>query len=131
MMPKIVYFSQTGQTKRFVQKIEKYEHIEITFANFEIEMKEAFILVMPSYEETIHPIVVDTATDFLETANNLTHCKGLFGGGNRNFAELFCVTAKTLAKEYQLPILHTFEFQGSDLDVKKMIEELQKIEAYN
>ena len=53
---------------------------------------------------------------------------GLFGVGNRNFAELFCVTAKTLSKEYEIPLLHTFEFQGSPLDVKKMEEELLKIE---
>lgn len=127
-MAKIVYFSQTGQTRKFVEKIKKVDHFEITPDDFEFEMTESYILVMPSYETNVHPIVIDTAADFLETADNLSYCKGLFGGGNRNFAELFCVTAKTLSKEYEIPLLHTFEFQGSPLDVKKMEEELLKIE---
>lgn len=127
-MAKIAYFSQTGQTRKFVEKISKAETIEFTPEDFEIEMTEPFILVMPSYETNVHPIVIDTAADFLETADNLSYCKGLFGGGNRNFAELFCVTAKTLSKEYEIPLLHTFEFQGTPLDVKKIEEELLKIE---
>lgn len=130
-MTQIVYYSQTGQTKKFVNKIEDYEKIEITPDYFEIEMTESFILVMPSYETNVHPIVIDTAADFLETANNTDYCKGLFGGGNRNFAELFCITAKTLSEEYEIPILHLFEFQGSPLDAKKMEEELLKIEHTN
>lgn len=130
-MAKIVYFSQTGQTRKFVEKIPNTEIIEITPDDFEMEVTEPFILVMPSYETNVHPIVIDTAADFLETADNVDYCKGLFGGGNRNFAELFCITAKTLSKEYDLPLLHEFEFQGSPLDVKKMEEELTNIEHTN
>ncbi|GAA4064165.1 class Ib ribonucleoside-diphosphate reductase assembly flavoprotein NrdI [Amphibacillus indicireducens] len=127
-MAKIVFFSQTGQTRKFVEKVKQYESIEITPSNFEIEMSEPFILVMPSYEANVHPIVIDTAADFLETSDNIAYCKGLFGGGNLNFAQLFCITAKTLAKDYNIPLLHEFEFQGTPLDVKKLEEELQKIE---
>lgn len=130
-MAKIVYYSQTGQTKKFVEKIKNAEAIEITPTDFDIEVTEPYILVMPSYETNVHPIVIDTAADFLETADNIAYCKGLFGAGNRNFAELFATTARTLAKEYNLPLLHTFEFQGSPLDIKKMEEELLKIEHNN
>ena len=80
-MAKIVYYSQTGQTRKFVEKIKNIESLEITPDHFEIEMAEAFILVMPSYETNVHPIVIDTAADFLETADNLSYCKGLFGCG--------------------------------------------------
>lgn len=127
-MAKIVFFSQTGQTKKFVEKITSYEKIEIDPMNFGIEMNEPFILVAPSYESNVHPIVIDTLADFLETADNLTFCQGLFGGGNRNFAELFCITARTLGKEYDLPVLHEFEFQGSTFDVEKLKEELDAID---
>jgi protein involved in ribonucleotide reduction len=130
-MAKIVYFSQTGQTRKFVEKISNIDAIEITPDNFNIEVTQPYILVMPSYETNVHPIVIDTAADFLETAANISYCKGLFGGGNRNFAELFCITAKTLSKEYDLPLLHTFEFQGSPFDVKKLEEELNNIEHTN
>lgn len=130
-MASIVFFSQTGQTKKYVAKVKGYQTIELTTTDYEIEMTEPFILVMPSYEANVHPIVIDTAADFLETADNLTYCKGLFGGGNRNFANLFCITAKTLSKEYDIPLLHEFEFQGSPLDVKKLEEVLNKIENNN
>jgi len=130
-MAKVVFFSQTGQTRKYVEKVKGYEKVEITPSNYEIEMDEPFILVMPSYEPNVLPVVIDTAADFLETADNIDYCKGLFGGGNRNFSELFCITAKTLAKEYDLPMLHEFEFQGSPLDVKKIEEELEKIEHNN
>lgn len=127
-MTKIVYFSQTGQTRKFVNKIEHYEQIELTLDQHTVEMQDPFILVMPSYEENVHPLLTKSAATFLETADNRSYCKGLFGGGNRNFAELFCVTAKTLADTYELPLLHTFEFQGTPSDVQKMIEELEKID---
>ena len=130
-MAKIVYFSQTGQTRKYIEKIKETEKIEITPNDFEIEMTEAFILVMPSYETNVHPIVIDTAADFLETADNISYCKGLFGCGNRNFAELFCITAKTLAEDYDIPLLHTLEFQGTPEDVKKMEEELLQIDYKN
>jgi len=130
-MAQIVFFSQTGQTKKYIEKINHDEKVEITPEHFEIEMKEPFILVLPSYEPNVYPIVIDTAADFLETADNKAYCKGIFGGGNRNFAELFCITAKILSKDYQIPILHEFEFQGSPLDVKKMEEELGKIGYIN
>lgn len=126
-MSAIVFYSQTGQTRKYVTKIKNCEKIELTPDSFEIEMTQPFLLVMPSYEENVHPIVIDTAEDFLETAQNVHYCKGIFGGGNRNFAQLFCITAKTLSKKYDLPLLHKFEFQGSCLDVEKIQEELDKI----
>lgn len=128
-MAKIVYYSETNQTKKFVHKIKEYDSVRITPRDYEIEMDEPYILVMPSYEPNVHPIVIDTAEDFLEVGDNEELCKGLFGGGNRNFAELFGVTARTLSEEYGIPILHEFEFQGSEYDVNKLEEELESIDS--
>lgn len=127
-MAALVFFSQTGQTRRFVQKIQRVQKIEISADSFDIDMDDFYILIMPSYEADVYPAVIDTAADFLERGNNLDYCRGLFGSGNRNFAELFGITARTLAEEYDLPLLHTFEFQGSPSDVKKMEEELSNID---
>lgn len=127
-MAKIVYYSETGQTRQFVNKLKAYDKIEITMDYYEVEVLEPFILVMPSYEANVHPIVIDTAADFLEYKNNLAYCKGLFGGGNRNFAKLFAITAKTLAMDYDLALLHCFEFQGSDTDTDQLNEEMKNID---
>lgn len=130
-MSKIVYYSETGQTRQFVQKVNTYQALEISMNHCEFEVEEPFILVMPSYETNVHPVVIDTAADFLEYKNNLHYCKGLFGGGNRNFGHLFAVTAKTLAVEYDLPLLHCFEFQGSDKDLEKLNEEMTRIDKHS
>lgn len=126
-MAAVVFYSQTGQTRKFVQKLSTVKTVEITPDQYDLKVGEPFILIMPSYEAHVHPVVIDTAADFLETADNLFNCKGLFGGGNRNFAQLFGITARTLSKEYGIPVLHEFEFQGSPFDVKKLEEELEKI----
>lgn len=126
-MAKIVYFSVTGQTRRFVNKIPIAEKIEITPHNPFIEVGEPFILVVPTYvAELLEPVY-----DFLETGRNQTNCVGTFGGGNRNFANLFCFTVHDLEAEYGIPILHTFEFQGSATDVEKLEKELDTIENAN
>lgn len=123
-MAKIVYFSITGQTQRFVDKLPTREKIAIRMENPFFEIKEPFILVVPTYAQEL----TDPVNDFLETGENLAYCAGTFGGGNRNFAGLFCFTVWDLEKAYGIPVLHRFEFQGSEKDVQKLAEELDKIE---
>ncbi|WP_027108377.1 class Ib ribonucleoside-diphosphate reductase assembly flavoprotein NrdI [Lacticigenium naphthae] len=119
-MPAIVYFSITGQTKRFVTKIPNAEVIEIEPQDPFIEMDRTYILVVPTYvEEMIEPVL-----DFLETGKNSEYCLGTFGSGNRNFAQLFCFTVDEIDKKYGIPVLHKFEFQGTPADIKKIGEVL-------
>lgn len=55
---KVVYFSVTGQTKRFAAKLNAYETIEID-PTAELEMKEPYVLVVPTYEaEFIAPFLI-------------------------------------------------------------------------
>lgn len=112
---KIVFISLTGQTRKFVQKLDM-DLLELTPTNPFISINEPFVIVTPTYEKEATEIL----NDFLETAENKQHFKGVAGGGNLNFAQLFVFTAKDLAKEYHVPLLHTFEFQGNDEDVKKL-----------
>ncbi|MBM6615741.1 class Ib ribonucleoside-diphosphate reductase assembly flavoprotein NrdI [Desemzia sp. RIT804] len=112
---KIVYISLTGQTRKFVQKLDM-DLLELTPTNPFISINEPFVIVTPTYEKEATEIL----NDFLETANNKQYFKGIAGGGNLNFGQLFVFTAKDLAKEYDVPLIHTFEFQGNDEDVKKL-----------
>ncbi|MFL2099625.1 ribonucleotide reductase stimulatory protein [Desemzia sp. FAM 23991] len=112
---KIVFISLTGQTRKFVQKLDM-DLLELTPTNPFISINEPFVIVTPTYEKEATEIL----NDFLETADNKQYFKGIAGGGNLNFAQLFVFTAKDLAAEYDVPLLHTFEFQGNDEDVKKL-----------
>lgn len=120
---KIVYFSVTGQTKRFVKKLN-LPAFEIEPGNPYVEISEPFVLVVPTYE----PAITDPVNDFLEEGENAKFLKGVAGSGNRNFAGDFIYTAKNLAKAYQVPLIFGFEFSGTEEDVKnfkKVVSELE------
>lgn len=112
-MIKLVYFSLTGQTRRFIKKLDLPAY-EIKPGTPLEELKEPYILVVPTYE----PDVLEVVDDFLEYKTNADYIKGVAGGGNRNFADLFIYTAKNIAKDYHVPLVFSFEFNGTDEDVK-------------
>lgn len=120
---KIVYFSVTGQTKRFAAKLASYETLEID-PTAELVMKEPYVLVVPTYEaEFITPVF-----DFLETGENHKFLVGVSGSGNRNFAELFVFSAKEIAKKYGVPLIYAFEFSGTKEDVDNFEEGVRELE---
>lgn len=117
----IIFQSVIGNTRAFVQK-SGLESLEITPENYdEIKVDQNFILVAPTYDhETTY--ILD---EFMKYQDNYKHCQGVFGGGNRNFMDLFCYTAKKISKYFDVPLLHLFEFQGSQYDVDQLIKEHQ------
>lgn len=119
---KVIFMSMTGQTRKFVKKLGM-DSLEITLSNAFCEIHEPFVIVAPTYEKEATSIL----NDFLETGNNCAYFKGVAGGGNRNFNTLFCFTAKDLARDYNVPLLHLFEFQGSDYDVKLFKEKVKEL----
>ncbi|MGX7420633.1 class Ib ribonucleoside-diphosphate reductase assembly flavoprotein NrdI [Carnobacterium gallinarum] len=120
---KVVYFSLTGQTRRFVNKLN-LDSYEVTETNPFYRIEEDFVVVAPTYDIE----VTELMNDFIEYSDNLSHLKGVAGGGNRNFADLFVFTARDLAKKYNVPMLIEFEFSGTDLDVSHFKKEVDNIE---
>lgn len=122
---KLVFFSLTGQTRRFVQKTG-LESAEI-LPDDDLTMNEDFLLITPSYAEE-NPTdmssqdVVQPVFDFLSNAENAKFCRGIIGTGNRNFADLYIYTAKELSAKHQIPILYDFEFSGLPSDVEKVCQ---------
>lgn len=120
---KIVYFSVTGQTRRFIKKLDLAAY-EIEPANPFFEINEPFVLVVPTYDQEITEVV----NDFLDFKSNRENLQGVAGGGNLNFAELYVYTAKDIARDYNVPMLFSFEFSGTNEDVesfKKVVNELE------
>ncbi len=122
---KIVYFSVTGQTKRFIKKAEITDALEITPLDPFIRMEEPFILITPTYEEEI----TEPVFDFLRYEDNKDYFRGVVGTGNRNFAELFIFTAKDIVAEFHVPLLQAFEFAGTHYDIKKFKEVVSELES--
>ena len=112
---KVVFLSLTGQTRRFVQKLE-LPIVEITPQNVFQTMDEPYIIVSPTYDMEV-----------FETDGNQALLKGVAGSGNRNFNTSFCQTAKMISTTYDVPLLHCFEFHGTQKDVTIIKEKVSEL----
>ena len=119
---KVVFMSLTGQTRKFVNKLG-FETMELTAGNPFQKMEEPFIIVAPTYDKEVTDILVD----FIETDRNRSYFKGVAGGGNLNFGKLFGFTAKDLSRDYGVPLLHLFEFQGNEKDIQILKEKVTEL----
>ena len=123
---KIVFFSITGQTRRFINKIG-HPSFEIDPTNPFVELNEPYILVVPTYEIGL----TESVNDFIEYKSHRENILGVVGGGNRNFAQLFIFTAKDIATDYKVPLLYEFEFNGTEEDVLNMKKVVDEIDIKN
>ncbi len=122
----IVYMSLTGQTHKFIEKVKKKISINCLYIKNEndyIEINENFICIIPTYDKASLSII----ESFIEYKNNKSFLRGVVGSGNRNFNTLFCISAKYISDKYAVPLLHCFEFQGSEKDVDIVISEVKRI----
>ena len=131
---KIVYFSLTGQTRRFVNKLQNVEAVEITADAPDVELTEPFLLITPSYAEETPTVshsqdVVDPVFEFMDWGLNAAFCRGIIGTGNKNFAGIYIFTAKELSAKHQIPILYDFEFNGTPSDVAYVEKRIQRLDA--
>lgn len=118
----VVYLSLTGQTRKFVKKLG-WPSIELQPDGQMFEVNEPYILIAPTYERE----VTDLLWEFVETGHNQQFLQGIAGGGNLNFNTLYCFTAKDLSRDFNVPVLLMFEFQGNQNDVQKLKDEVEKL----
>ena len=124
---KIVYFSLTGQTRRFVKKLD-LDSYEVTETNPFYRIEEDYVVVAPTYDIEVTELI----NDFIEYSDNQMHLKGVAGGGNLNFANLFVFTAKDLAKKYNVKgqVGHVERFNPAFTAVKDKINNPMFIETH-
>ncbi len=110
----IIFFSKTGNIKRFVNKIEK-RNIQ---GMEDLIINEPFILI--TYTINYGEIPKEVAT-FLK--KNKTYLSGVVGSGNKNWGILYCKAASDIAKQYNVENIYNFELAGN----KHQVEEFKKI----
>lgn len=106
----LVFFSLTGQTRRFLTKLDMLELAIELKPGQSYQLNQDFVLICPTYESG-----VDHVDQFMD--QHKTFCKGIIGIGNRNFGPDFCHLAKGYAASHQVPLLYTLEFSGTPDDV--------------
>ena len=111
---KVVYFSFTGNVRRFIQRTEFEDTLEITQANCTDRIDEPYILVTGTigFGEVPEPV-----QSFLN--HNSEHLEAVAASGNRNWGQNFAKAGITISEDYQVPLLMKFEVQGTNRDVEE------------
>lgn len=123
----VVYYSRTGQTRRFVEKLNQelpdLEMFEIKSG--EEEFNKPYVLITPTYRFGGIPEEVE---EFLNSERNANSIVAVTSSGNKNWGiENYAVSGDKISKKLKIPLLHKFEMRGGESDVKKVKEELIKL----
>ncbi|GAB1612847.1 ribonucleotide reductase stimulatory protein [Mammaliicoccus lentus] len=105
---KIIYFSLTGNVRRFIQRAGLSNTMALTEANKTEEINEPFIIVTGTIGFGQVP---DPVQAFLDV--NHKNLKAVAGSGNRNWGNNFAKASEEIANNYNVPLLMKFELHGN------------------
>lgn len=120
---KVVYFSFSGNVRRFIKRSELTDIMEITKDNCKDVINEPYILVTGTIGFGEVPQEVQS---FLEV--NHLNLRAVAASGNRNWGQNFAKAGRTISESYNVPLLMKFEVQGTNKDV---IEFKNKVGHFN
>ena len=109
----VVYYSRTGNVRRFIDKTG-LPAIEL---RPELIVSEPFILVTPT---TGFGQVPGAAAEFLRL--NHRGLRAVAASGNRNWGPSYAGAADVISEQYGVPIALKFELAGTAADVRKFRE---------
>jgi protein involved in ribonucleotide reduction len=128
----IIYFSnRSGNTKRFVEKLENYRVSRIPL-KWEEEApfltENEYVLFVPTYGGGNDGFSIPASVKkFLNIESNRKLLRGVVGFGNINFGEHFCHAAELISSKTGVPILGRVELFGTPEDVKIISERLEQL----
>ncbi|MGO1631954.1 MAG: class Ib ribonucleoside-diphosphate reductase assembly flavoprotein NrdI [Staphylococcus equorum] len=111
---KVVYFSFSGNVRRFIKRTELTNVMEITQNNCSERMDELFILVTGTigFGEVPPPV-----QSFLDINHDLL--QSVAASGNRNWGQNFAKAGRSISERYQVPLLMKFELHGTTNDISE------------
>lgn len=117
----IVYFSLTGNIKRFLTKAALID--QSIAIKPDLVMNRDFILLTSTLGFGEVPPVVD---EFLSYHDNYQHLVATVGSGNKNWGEYYCRAAQTIAQRYGVENIFNFELSGTTHDVDNFLTIINK-----
>lgn len=124
----VYYSSRSGNTRRFVDRLG------LTAARIPIEPEAAmpaphvpFVLITPTYADgmgrgAVHKQVIR----FLNDPDTRRQLRGVIASGNRNFGDTYALAGDVVARKCGVPVLYRFELAGTDTDVARVKEGLDR-----
>ncbi|MCJ8139317.1 class Ib ribonucleoside-diphosphate reductase assembly flavoprotein NrdI [Falsirhodobacter halotolerans] len=123
-MSGLVYYSSGSKnTERFVERLGR-PAIRI---QGETRVTEPYVLITPSYSDGEgRGAVAKPVIRFLNDPGNRALIRGVIGTGNLNFGEYFAWAGKIVAAKCNVPLLYTFELAGTNEDVARVSQGLDR-----
>ena len=117
----LVYWSSSSEnTHRFVQKLG-FQNKRILNGEDPFIICEPYFLMTPTFADVNgRGAVPKPVIKFLNIEENRRNLLGVFGGGNRNFGEMFGIGAKIISYKCQVPLLYLFELSGTEEDISQV-----------
>lgn len=118
----IVYYSKTGNVKRFAEKLAAKGFTCKSIVDNPL-IEESFVLITPTHG---YGSVPKTVESFLH--DNSSRMVAVASSGNKVWGiDLFARSGETIANAYDVPLLHKFQGQGFDSDVNTFIERVLEL----
>src|SRR5699024_7029004 len=116
---KVVYFSFSGNVRRFIKRTELTDVMELTQNNCSERIEEPFVLVTGTigFGEVRQPV-----QSFLDVNEDLL--KAVAAGRNRNWRRNVAKAGRCISERYQVPLLLKLEVQGTANDVNEFKEKV-------
>ena len=113
----VVFYSFTGQTRRFVEKVKALSSVECIELTEDLKVDSRFILLTSTigFGQVPQPV-----TAFLE--NNHKNMVAVMSNGNKNWGENFAKAGDIISNHYRVPLIAKYELAGTEQDVKTLIE---------
>ncbi|MBM7617825.1 protein involved in ribonucleotide reduction [Weissella uvarum] len=143
---RLLYISQSGNTRAFVTKLVDYakklngpqfEAVEINDLTPDHHETEPYFVFVPTYldggngiDTGVKEIMTNALYDYLDYGNNARHLLGVIGSGNKNFNIQYVLTAKRYAETFGAPLIADYELRGTEHDIDRIYQALcQRIKA--
>lgn len=120
MKTKIMYFTVTGNNKRFIDKLN-HDNVELITEGLIVD--EPFVILAGTINFGEVPIEIKR---FLR--DNHKNLIGVAGSGNRNWGSNFAKAADIIAEKFNVPLLIKFELSGNMHDVENFIKKVEELE---
>ncbi|WDH78084.1 class Ib ribonucleoside-diphosphate reductase assembly flavoprotein NrdI [Microbacterium esteraromaticum] len=132
-VPLLVYFSSvSGNTARFIEKLDlPARRIPLLRTDEPLVIDEPFVLVTPTYgggqgRGVEKGAVPKQVIRFLNDERNRRNIRGVISAGNTNFGDAFCLAGEVISRKCNVPHLYRFEVFGTQDDVDRVSDGLER-----
>lgn len=116
----LYYSSASGNTERFIQKLDlPAVRLPIQLDALVPRISSPFVLICPTFADGkgcgAVPKPVIRALNDEQLRNQL---RGVIATGNRNFGATFALAGDVIARKCQVPVLYRLELAGTQTDIQ-------------